>query len=161
MTGPNLYVYKCKQSRSYLNHLVFSKCAFRWFILYNYISMHCAKRLVSNDAYILVTENVHIHNREYQFSLQSVFFWEFPRHLKFKSRRFGTQCRFHRPGRSGSPRTMEPTSVPKHRLLNFRRWGNSQKNTDCILNTAKVLKPQQFSLITIHFIKPFSSKPSQ
>ena len=31
----------------------------------------------------------------------SVFFWEFPRRLKFKSRRFGTQCRFHRPGRSG------------------------------------------------------------
>ena len=28
-------------------------------------------------------------------------FWEFPRRLKFKSRRFGTQCRFHRPGRSG------------------------------------------------------------
>ena len=34
-------------------------------------------------------------------NLQSVFFWEFPRRLKFKSRRFGTQCRFHRPGRSG------------------------------------------------------------
>ena len=33
-------------------------------------------------------------------TLQSVFFWEFPRRLKFKSRRFGTQCRFHRPGRS-------------------------------------------------------------
>ena len=33
--------------------------------------------------------------------MQSVFFWEFPRRLKFKSRRFGTQCRFHRPGRSG------------------------------------------------------------
>ena len=42
-------------------------------------------------------------------TLQSVFFWEFPRRLKFKSRRFGIQCRFHRPGRSGSPRTMEPT----------------------------------------------------
>ena len=41
------------------------------------------------------------------FRMQSVFFWEFPRRLKFKSRRFGTQCRFHRPGRS--PRTMEPT----------------------------------------------------
>ena len=63
---------------------------------------------------------------------QSVFFWEFPRRLKFKSRRFGTQCRFHRPGRSG---------VPKRRLLNFGRRENSQKNTDCILNTAKVLKP--------------------
>ena len=35
------------------------------------------------------------------FRMQSVFFWEFPRRLKFKSRRFGTQCRFHRPGRSG------------------------------------------------------------
>ena len=30
-----------------------------------------------------------------------MFFWEFPRRLKYKSRRFGTQCRFHRPGRSG------------------------------------------------------------
>ena len=30
-----------------------------------------------------------------------MFFWEFPRRLKHKSRRFGTQCRFHRPGRSG------------------------------------------------------------
>ena len=30
--------------------------------------------------------------------------------------------------------------VPKRRLLNFGRRGNSQKNTDCILNTAKVLK---------------------
>ena len=30
-----------------------------------------------------------------------MFFWEFPRRLKSKSRRFGTQCRFHRPGRSG------------------------------------------------------------
>ena len=37
--------------------------------------------------------------------MQSVFFWEFPRRLKFKSRRFGTQCRFHRPGRSGMNRT--------------------------------------------------------
>ena len=35
------------------------------------------------------------------FRMQSVFFWEFPRRLKFKSRRFGTRCRFHRPGRSG------------------------------------------------------------
>ena len=25
------------------------------------------------------------------FRMQSVFFWEFPRRLKFKSRRFGTQ----------------------------------------------------------------------
>ena len=30
-----------------------------------------------------------------------MFFWEFPRRLKYKSRRFGTQCRFHHPGRSG------------------------------------------------------------
>ena len=46
--------------------------------------------------------------------MQSVFFWEFPRRLKFKS-----------PGR------WNRQGVPKRRLLNFRRRGNSQKNTDC------------------------------
>ena len=35
-----------------------------------------------------------------------MFFWEFPQRPKYERRRFGTQCRFHRPGRSGS---MEPT----------------------------------------------------
>ena len=30
-----------------------------------------------------------------------MFFWEFPRRLKYKGRRFGTQYQFHRPGRSG------------------------------------------------------------
>ena len=28
-------------------------------------------------------------------------FWEFPRRMKYKSRRSGTRCRFHCPGRSG------------------------------------------------------------
>jgi len=32
--------------------------------------------------------------------------------------------------------------VPKRRLLNFRRRGNSQKNTNYILNTRKVSKLQ-------------------
>jgi len=48
----------------------------------------------------------------------------FPRRLKFKSRRFGTQCRSHRPGRSG------------------RRRGNSQKNIYYILKKAKFSKQQ-------------------
>ena len=74
------------------------------------------------------------------FRMQSVFFWEFPRRLKFKSRRFGTQCRFHRPDLPDRPGRWNRHWVPKCRLLNFRRRGNSQKNTDCILNTAKVLK---------------------
>ena len=37
--------------------------------------------------------------------------------------------------------------VPKRRLLTFRRRGNSQKNTDCILNTAKVLKPPRILMM--------------
>ena len=49
-----------------------------------------------------------------------MFFWEFPRRLKYKRRRFGTQCRFHRPGRSGR---WNRHWVPKRRLLYFRRRG--------------------------------------
>ena len=56
-----------------------------------------------------------------------MFFWEFPQRLKYKSRRFGTQCRFHHPDRPGR---WKRHWVAKRRLLNFRRRGNSQKNID-------------------------------
>ena len=57
--------------------------------------------------------------------LQSVFFWEFPRRLKFKSRRFGTQCRFHHPERS--PRTMEPTLSSETSAFKLRTPGKFPK----------------------------------
>ena len=41
--------------------------------------------------------------------------------------------------------------LPKRRILNFRRRGNYQKNTDCILNTAKVLKTPHV-YIDIHWL---------
>ena len=56
-----------------------------------------------------------------------MFFWEFLRLLKYKSRRFGTQCRFHRPDRPGR---WNWHWFPKRRLLYFRLRGNSQKNID-------------------------------
>ena len=46
-----------------------------------------------------------------------MFFWEFPRRLKYKSRSFGTQCRFHRPGRSGINGEEERDSFFLHHLF--------------------------------------------
>ena len=45
------------------------------------------------------------------FRMQSMFFWEFTRRLKYKGRRFGTQCRFHRPGRSGINGEAKPSQA--------------------------------------------------
>ena len=62
--------------------------------------------------------------------MQSMFFWEFPRRLKYKSRRFGTQCRFHRPGRSGTSAFIMQTSgkFPKEHRLHSKH-GESLKTT--------------------------------
>ena len=64
---------------------------------------------------------------------------------RFKSRRFGTQCRSHRPGRSGR---WDRHWVPKRRLLNFRRQRNSQKN----INYWKIWLLDFRSVLTVAYI---------
>jgi len=58
------------------------------------------------------------------------FLWVIPRRLKFMCRRFGTLCLFHLHKQVGAPTCLwrwNRQSVPKHRNINFRRRGITQK----------------------------------
>jgi hypothetical protein len=65
--------------------------------------------------------------------MKYVFFWVYPRRLNGNSRRFGTLYRFH------LQRQVNEVwySVPKCRLLAFRRRGYTQKKTYCIKHASQ------------------------
>ena len=68
--------------------------------------------------------------------MQYVFFWVFPRRLRFKSRRFGTLYRFHLPRQVKEAETS---------IFKPQTPRNTQKKTYCIeiLHLIQVLKLHQ------------------